>query len=127
MKKNYFEINGIKIHWGFKLLPSGFEAITLFGHVFDVRDKQSLKYYLDTYYGQVMVNHERIHMMQAESFKLKYFTFYIIYLWYWFIGLFKYGFKNNASYYQIPFEREAFANEDDFAYNKTNWKKYVSL
>ena len=67
--KNYFLIHGVKVHWNFKLLPKGFEAITLFGHVFDVQKKDDLKAYLGTYWGRVMVNHERIHIMQAESFK----------------------------------------------------------
>lgn len=122
--KNYLTVNGIKVHWGFKFLPSGFEAITLFGHVFDVRSKEELKSYLKTRNGEIMVNHERIHMIQAKSFKLKYFTFYIIYLWYWFIGLFKYGIKNNASYFHIPFEVEAYTHERNFSYMNTYWKNY---
>lgn len=123
--KKYFEVNGIKVHWGFKLLPSGFEAITLFGHVFDVRPREDLELFLYSYQGQVMVNHEFIHMLQAKSFRLKYFSFYIYYLWYWFVGLFKYGAKNNASYYYIPFEREAYANEKDFNYVESHWKDYI--
>lgn len=123
--KKYFEVNGIKVHWGFKLLPSGFEAITLFGHVFDVRPREDLELFLYSYQGQVMVNHEFIHMLQAKSFRLKYFAFYIYYLWYWFVGLFKYGTKNNASYYHIPFEKEAFANERDFNYVESHWKDYI--
>ena len=122
--KRYFLCNGVKVHWNFKLLPKGFEAITLFGHVFDVREKEDLYAYLETYWGRVMVNHEYIHMLQAESFKTKYFGFYIYYLWYWFIGLFKYGIKNNASYYHIPFEKEAFDNEIHFDYKETKWKIY---
>lgn len=71
-----------------------------------------------------MVNHERIHMLQAQSFKLKYFTFYLVYIYYWVKNLFKYGVKHNAAYYNIPFEREAFAYEKDFTVNKTEWKKF---
>ena len=122
--QKYFLVDGIKVHWDFKLLPRGFEAITLFGHVFDVRSKQDLLQYLETYGGQVMINHERIHMLQAKSFKLSYFSFYIYYLWYWFIGLFKYGVRNNASYYHIPFEREAYINETNFEYHTSNWRDY---
>ena len=125
MKEKYFIIDGVKVHWNFKLLPKGFEAITLFGHVYDFRLKEELRAFLKTKYGKIMVNHERIHILQAESFKTKYFAFYILYIWYWFIGLFKYGVKNNASYYQIPFEREAYCNEKNFTYNKTKWKEYA--
>lgn len=124
-KKNYFLIDGIKVHWNFKLLPKGFEAITLFGHVFDVRKKESLKIYLKTNGGKVMVNHEKIHMLQAESFKLRYFTFYVIYLWYWIVGLFKYNFNSDSSYYNIPFEKEAYTNEENFSYSETHWREYV--
>lgn len=124
-KKHYFLIDEIKVHWNFKLLPKGFEAITLFGHVFDVRPKDDLEIYLRTNGGKVMVNHERIHMIQANSFKLKYFIFYLIYLWYWIIGLFKYNFNNFKSYSNIPFEKEAYNNERNFSYTKTHWKKYI--
>lgn len=123
--KHYFLVNNLKVHWNFKLLPSGFEAITLFGHIFDVRPKEELRTFLGTYTGKVMVNHERIHTLQGKSFKLGYFTFYLLYLWYWFIGLFKYGVKNNASYYHIPFEVEAYTNERDFTYPCSEWKKYI--
>lgn len=114
--KHYFLVNGIKIHWNFKLLPKGFEAITLFGHVFDVQSKQNLKKYLETYYGREMVNHERIHMMQAKSFKLGYFSFYIVYLAWWIKGLFYNKFNNFEAYHSIPFEKEAFHYERDFNY-----------
>jgi len=123
--KNYFLKDGIKIHWNAWWLPDGYEAITLFGHVFDVRDKENLEEYLERYAGKVMVNHERIHMLQAKSFKLGYFTFYILYLWYWIVGLFKYGTKKYASYEMIPFEREAYNNEEVFGYNKTEWRRYI--
>ena len=47
-------------------------------------------------------------------------------LYYWFINLFKYGFNKHA-YYNIPFEREAYSNQDNFSYIKdglVDWKKY---
>lgn len=123
--RHYFLVDGVKIHWNFKLLPSGFEAITLFGHVFDVRPKEQLKKYLETYAGKVMVHHEKLHMIQAESFKLKYFTFYIVYLYYYFKCGIKMGWEQ--AYYNIPFEREAYANEDRFDYNITNWKCFTYI
>lgn len=123
--KHYFLVDGVKIHWNFKLLPKGFEAITLFGHVFDVRQKDDLFNFISNFWdGKIMVNHERIHIMQAESFKLKYFTFYLIYIAWWIKGLFHYRFDGDRSYYKIPFEQEAYANEKDFDYNKVNWKAF---
>ena len=123
-KKHYFLVGGLKVHWDFKLLPTGFNSITLFGHIYNVRSKEDLRSYLKTNSGKQTINHERIHMLQAESFKFKYLTFYILYIWYWFIGLFKHGCKNDESYNHIPFEREAYAHENDFEYNETHWKDY---
>jgi len=71
-----------------------------------------------------MVNHEHIHIMQAKSFKLKYFTFYLIYIWWWLKGLFVSKFNNFEAYYKIPFEQEAYHNEKDMYYDKVNWKKF---
>lgn len=71
-----------------------------------------------------MVNHERIHMMQAKSFKLGYFSFYIVYLAWWIKGLFYNKFNNFEAYHNIPFEKEAFHYERDFNYNEVNWKKF---
>lgn len=123
--KHYFLINGIRVHWNFKLLPKGFEAITLFGHVFDVRKKEDLRNLLNTAWGKEMVNHERIHMLQAQSFKLKYFTFYIVYIYYWIVRLFQHIKEPYMAYYSIPFEKEAYHNEKDFSYSKSEWRKYI--
>ena len=30
-----------------------------------------------------------------------------------------------AAYYNIPFEREAYANEENFEYAETKWKEYI--
>lgn len=123
-KKRYFIVDGLKVHWNFKLLPDGFEAITLFGHIYDVQSKEDLRVFLETPYGKIMVNHERIHILQAESFNLKYFSFYILYIWYWLINLCKYGCRNYLAYHNIPFEREAYNNERDMNYSETHWKDY---
>lgn len=123
--KHYFEVGGLKVFWNFWLLPSNFIAITFFGCVLSNLKYENLKKYLESYKGYVMINHERIHMLQANSFILGYFTFYILYLWYWIKELFKYRFNNNLSYYNIPFEKEAFDKELDFKYSSSKWKKYI--
>lgn len=112
---------GVKFHPDFKLLWPGFAAITLFGHVFTRKSKENLALYMKTDGGKIMANHERIHMMQVQSFRLKYFTFYILYIGQWIRGLFKYG---RRSYKNIPFEREAYGNEKDLSYISTRWKDY---
>ena len=114
---------GIKFHPNFFLLHKAFGAITLFGHVFVRKSLEVLKRWLDTFSGRKMANHERIHMIQAESFKTKYFGFYCYYIGYWIKNLFKYGFNIDA-YNNIPFEREAYANELNFGYEKTHWRDY---
>ena len=123
--KNYFLINGIRVHWNFKFLPKGYETITLFGHVFDVRKKEDLREFLNTEYGRIMVNHERIHMLQAESFKFKYLTFYMLYIFYLIVGLFKHGTEPYMAYYSIPFEKEAYRNERNMSYSASEWEKYI--
>ena len=114
-------VDGLKVHSSFKLLPKSYLAITLFGHVFFRMNIDKLIDFLSTEAGMETINHEKIHMLQAESFKLKYFTFYILYVWYWFTNLFKQG----DAYMNIPFEKEAYANDENYFYNTTNWKSYI--
>ena len=119
----FIERYGIKFHWDFKLLHPKFGAITLFGHVFTRKTKSALTKWLNLPSGKKMANHERIHMIQAESFKTKYFGFYCYYIGYWVKNLFIYGPNMNA-YHNIPFEREAYQNENDFNYSETHWRDY---
>jgi hypothetical protein len=58
-------------------------------------------------------NHETIHWQQY--IELGIFGFPILYLMYWFIGLIKYK-NGNFAYYQIPFEQEAYQNQDNMYY-----------
>ena len=84
------------------LIPfKGFKAINLFGILF-VRKEAVLT--------STVINHEYIHTEQMKE--LLYVFFYLWYLVEWIVRLFQ---KGNA-YRQISFEREAYANEDDFAY-----------
>lgn len=120
---SYIVKDGVKCHWNFWLLPKNFIAITLFGHVFFNISKEELEKYLNSPRGTRTIHHEKIHILQAQSFKTKYFGFYILYLVYWIRNLFTYGPNINA-YYMIPFEQEAYSYEKDLTYNETNWKKY---
>lgn len=125
----YYEIisgkNFIKVFWNFKLLPSSFIAITLFGAIFSNLNKKDLLNYLLSKRGRKTMNHERIHILQANSFKTKYLGFYTYYLYYWVKNLFKYKFNNDSAYRNIPFEKEVFANDNNYEYYETNWKKYI--
>ena len=119
----YIEKYGLKFHWDFILLLPSFGAITLFGHVFTNKTKAALIEYLNLPSGKKMANHERIHTIQADSFKTGYIGFYTYYLTYWVKNLFVYG-PNMDAYYNIPFEREAYQNEQDYNYSETHWKDY---
>lgn len=82
----------------------------------------------------VSMNHEGIHVCQAEDFSKNTFGFIIFYLWYvieWFIksicSLFT-GFKIKA-YRSISFEQEAYNNQRNLLYQDTRkkwaWTKYI--
>ena len=116
---------GLKHHPNFFLLFPGFKSITLFGHVFYRMNKDALEKYLETRSGKVTSNHERIHMLQAKSFKLGYFSFYCRYLYQWIRNLFKYGLNGYTAYNNIAFEREAYKNQTNFDYNETHWRDYL--
>lgn len=85
--------------------PGNFLAITLFELVFAKREL--------TGYEQ---NHEAIHIRQGREL-----LWLIFYLWYgveWLVRLIQYRDKKKA-YYNISFEREAYANQSDLGYLKT--------
>lgn len=121
--KRYID-NGIKCYSDFFLLPKSFIAITLFGRIFFRMKSEKLEDYLKSSAGKTTINHERIHTLQAKTFKTRYLGFYILYLVYWIAGIFKHGISGHKSYYNIPFEKEAYANENDFGYSLSNWKQY---
>jgi len=73
----------------------------------------------------VLINHELIHLrQQLELFIL---PFYVLYLLEYLINLFKYK-NHNKAYFNISFEKEAYAKEQDLSYLKErswyNWTKY---
>lgn len=109
----YIEKYGIKFHPDFWFLLPGFNAITLFGHVFCKMTMGELRNYLITAAGKRLANHEGIHIAQVKSIKTGYVGFYALYLMYWFRNLFVCPLK---AYRNIPFEKEAYANQYDYNY-----------
>ena len=91
-------------------------AITLWPFIF-IRDEGNKR----------TINHEKIHLEQQKELLLV--GFYLLYVIFWIIGLFKYR-STQIAYYEIPFEREAYANDDDWVYllnrKRYAWTKYVS-
>jgi len=74
---------------------------------------------------QKMRTHEIIHLYQQRE--LLVIGFYILYVWYWLVGLWKLG-SFHAAYRAIPFEKEAYAHDDDPTYplnrKAFSWRKY---
>jgi hypothetical protein len=73
-----------------------------------------------------IINHESIHVkQQAEMLVIPFYLLYgLSYLW----NIFKYRGNIKLAYRKIPFEQEAFANEDNYNYLTTrrfwSWVKY---
>lgn len=89
-------------------VPKGYLGITIFPFIF-------LKYqYLRT--NRIILNHERIHLRQQLEFLIVLF-----YLWYGIeFGIRLLYLRNwKKAYQSVSFEREAYANENDFNYLKT--------
>lgn len=92
------------------LLPfPGYAAMMLFGAIFARREYRPL--------SVRCINHESIHRAQAKDCR-GYLLYYLRYLGQW-IG---YGYRN------MPFEREAYDNQNDYGYLQRRqpkaWKRY---
>jgi hypothetical protein len=100
------------------LTPKGFRGLTFYPFVFltDKEDKLN----------DVFINHEKIHIRQ--QLELLVLFFYVWYLLEYFFRLVQYNDRKKA-YFNISFEREAYANEKDLNYLKERsfWSffKYV--
>lgn len=68
------------------------------------------------------MNHENIHVLQKKSVK-SWILFYILYIWY-FLKLYLCTFNSDMSYRTIPFEAEAYINQNDMNYSLSHWKDY---
>lgn len=89
-----------------KYLPTKkFTAINLFGIVFARREYKELE--------KFEINHEKIH--SSQIIELLGIFYYIFYVFEWLIRLCIYR-DTLKAYYNISFEREAYANHKDFDY-----------
>jgi hypothetical protein len=100
------------------LTPRGFRGLTFFPFVF-LTDK-------DDKLNTVFINHEKIHIRQ--QLELLILPFYIWYLTEYLFRLIQYKDRKKA-YFNISFEREAYANEKDFVYlkNRKVWRFLIYL
>lgn len=101
----------------FSRLPA--DAMALYP--FMIFKKQTLKE------SQVIINHEKVHFRQQQELLIIFF--YPLYFLHYLINLIRYR-SHHKAYYQICFEKEAYANERDFGYLKRRkgyaWLKYLS-
>jgi len=113
-----------KIGWFLGLFPIAGITLAPFGIYVDetfIKFKENPNL-IQIYYR--IVNHEKIHWKQQLEMLIIFF-----YLWYvieWLLKLIKYG---KDAYNNISFEREAYANEENFEYLKTRkhfaWFKLI--
>jgi hypothetical protein len=89
------------------LIPKGFRGLTVFPFVFLLNKKDKV--------NQVLLNHEKIHIRQQVELLVVFF-----FIWYCIEFLVRMiQCKNRReAYYNISFEREAYANEKDLDYLK---------
>ena len=90
-------------------------AITLYPFIIS-RDRLSITTY----------NHEKIHLVQQRELWVA--GFYLLYVWYWAKAKIK-GLTGSEAYYAIPFEKEAYENENNFKYlhdrKRHAWRNYL--
>ena len=72
--------------------------------------------------------HEIIHLHQQRELLL--IGFYLLYVWYWLVGVWKLR-SFHGAYMYIPFEKEAYANDQDPTYpinrKAFSWRKYDGI
>lgn len=113
----------IRCHANAWWLSSKFAAITWFGRIYFNCDRATLERAMNSPAMLELERHEHIHILQAKTFKTRYLGFYLTYLFYWAKNIFRYGFSLKA-YEEIPFEREAYANEHLYDYPRSHWKDW---
>lgn len=110
----------MKIFYNSFLPIKGYIAINLFGLVFVRKERKPL--------SEELKNHEAIHTAQGKE--LLWIFFYIWYGIEWVIRLIQYN-DSKKAYFNISFEREAYANDYDLNYLKGrkfySFRKYIFL
>ena len=74
----------------------------------------------------VVLNHEKIHLAQQKELWL--IGFYLLYVYYWLRNKLT-GMDSRAAYINIPFEIEAYQNEENKYYlitrKRNDWRRYL--
>jgi len=75
------------------------------------------------------VNHERIHIKQQKE--LLVLPFYVLYIYFWLVNRIWHRDSGKDAYYNIPFEMEAYHNDENMLYlmnrPKHSWKHYYHI
>ena len=98
----------VKRVFNFKLLAPGFGAITLYPYIFFRASENEV--------SASTLRHEMIHVRQVR--RLGWVKFYSSYLFHYGVGLFKY-LDNDKAYRAIPYEVEAYRDQDKIALTKS--------
>lgn len=114
-------IRGVRCQHCKFLPPKGYRCITLFGIIFFRGTKQEMCNYFYSKIGAIGLNHERIHILQGEE--LGWIVFYTLYLWYYLKN--RFHCSHSVAYHLIPFELEAYDNQEDLNYKDTHWEDYL--
>ncbi len=76
--------------------------------------------------NETVLQHEKIHLAQQKELWI--IGFWFLYVYYWLKGKY-HGMNSAAAYLNIPFEIEAYANEQNSEYlkyrKKNTWKRYL--
>lgn len=112
------------------LLPSNFEAITLFGVAYCHSRERADKINESENIDSLLESHETIHVRQAESTRDSWLVYYLKYIWQWLLNFPLIFINIYAPYKFIAFELEAYRYQNDWNYclNKCEkWKEYNTL
>lgn len=115
---------------GGMLLPRSYAAMTFFGSILAHTQEE-----VDSINARpsILLNHEMIHLRQAQSVHNSWFCFYILYIWYYLRALPQNRHMRNAAYYLNPFEMEAYEHEYDRNYlegctkGANGWRSYAKM
>ena len=98
-------------------IPKGYIGITLWP--FGI-------YVIPNIKNSYTVNHEKIHWAQQKELPV---LFYVLYGLFYIVNLCRYKFDTKKAYYAIPFEIEAYIQEDNTEYLQERydyaWLKYI--
>lgn len=124
------KIRVMKAVEGDGLLPRKYTALTFFGYILthtqEVADSINAR-------PNTILNHEMIHLRQAQSVRNSWICFYLLYIWFYVRALPQNWHMHNAAYCLNPFEMEAYDHEADKNYlercakGANGWRKYARM